>query len=98
MKRLLLVLFLVVGAANIASAQGGKEKEGGLFKRLFKKEQKPRGQMKHFEKQKKDPNIKHNGTSYRRNKAKRSRYRVDGDGFGTPDQPRQKRKLFKKKR
>lgn len=93
MKRILLVLFLFVGASHIASAQGGKEKEGGLFKRLFKKEQKPRGQMQHFDKQKKDPNIKHNGTSYRRNK--KSRYKVDGDGFGTADQPRQKRRKKK---
>jgi hypothetical protein len=80
-KNLLLVLF-TVGISSLSFSQsagkGGSEKSGGgFFHRLFHKEQSPHAQMKHFEKQKKDPKMKNNGTSYRRNK--KSSYNVDGD-------------------
>ncbi len=92
MKKFLLVTLLFIGASTVSNAQAGKEKEGGLFSRMFKKEQKPHKQMQHFDKPKKDKNIKHNGTSYNRRKKEKSRHKVDGDGFGTATQGKQKRK------
>jgi len=91
MKKFFLLAILFVSVSSVSFAQGGKEKEGGFFQRLFKKEQKPRGQMKHFDKPKKDKNIKHNGTSYNRRKKERSRHKVDGDGFGTAGQPKRRK-------
>lgn len=78
MKKLLLLLFLG-GISTVGYAQKGGEKEGGFFSRLFHREQKPHAQMQHFDKQKKDPKLKHNGTSYGR----KSKNKVDGDGFST---------------
>lgn len=87
MKKLLLLLF-VTGISTVGYSQAGKEKEGNFFSRLFNREQKPHGQMQHFDKQRKDPKMKHNGTSY----GKKSRHKVDGDGFSTPGQSSRKRR------
>ncbi|MBK7182337.1 MAG: hypothetical protein IPH89_05055 [Bacteroidetes bacterium] len=90
MKKFLFVTLLILGVSTASTAQSGKEKEGGLFSRMFKKEQKPHKQMQHFDKPKKDKNIKHNGTSYNTRKKKKSSYNVDGDGFGTAGQGKRK--------
>lgn len=96
MKKLLLISLLFIGFSTVSYSQsagkGSSEKSGGFFSRIFKKEQKPHGQMKHFDKKKKDPNMKHNGTSYNRRKKQKSQYNVDGDGFGTPSQGKKKRR------
>jgi hypothetical protein len=94
MKKIFLLTLFAAALSSFSFAQsagkGGGEKSGGFFQRLFRKEQSPHAQMKHFDKQKKDPNMKNNGTSYRRNR--KSKYKVDGDGFGTPSQGKQKRR------
>ena len=83
MKKVFVLIIFLVGVSSISFAQsagkGDSEKSGkGGF---FHKERKPRKQMSHFDTQKRDPNIKNNGTAYRRNH-KREYYTVDGDGFG----------------
>jgi hypothetical protein len=94
MKKILLLTLFTVGLSSISFSQsagkGGSEKSGGFFHRLFHKDQSPHAQMRHFDRQKKDPNIKNNGTSYRRNR--KSNYNVDGDGFGAAGQGKRKRK------
>lgn len=80
---------LFVGFSTVTYAQRGKEKSGGFFSR-FGGSKKPRKQMTHFDQPKKDPNIQHNGTSYRMNRKKE--YVVDGDGFGTAKQGKRKRR------
>jgi hypothetical protein len=86
MKKILALIVLFVGLSSVSFAQSagknGSEKSGKKGG-MFKKERKPRKQMSHFDKPKKDPNIKSNGTAYRRNH-KREYYTVDGDGFGAP--------------
>jgi hypothetical protein len=77
MKKLFL-LFLLIASVSLSSfaqsaGKGSGERSEGT--------RKPRKQMRHFEKRKKDPNMKHNGTSYRKNR--RSKYKVDGDGFSS---------------
>jgi hypothetical protein len=86
MKKILF-LFLVfmglsVGGYSQAAGKGSAEKSSSS--------KKARSQMKHFGKRKKDPNMKHNGTSYKRNQ--KSDYNVDGDGFGTATQGKRRRK------
>ena len=83
MKKLLMLLFFG-GISTMGYSQSGKgsEKEGGFFSRMFHREQKPHAQMQHFDKAPKDPKMKHNGTSY----GKKSKNKVDGDGFSTPGQ------------
>jgi hypothetical protein len=97
MKKIFLLTLFFTGLSTLSFAQsagkGSSEKSGGFFHRLFHKEQAPHAQMRHFEKKKKDPNIKNNGTSYRRNR--KSKYNVDGDGFGTASQGKQKRRRKK---
>ena len=72
MKKLFLLLLLLVG---ISTASFSQEKSGSSKRRTFKKS--------HFDKQKKDPNIKHNGTSVKRNQ--KSKYKVDGIGETVKD-------------
>jgi hypothetical protein len=80
MKKLFLFLLLFIGVSTVTFSQ---EKSGSSSRRrVFK-------QKSHFDKQKNDPNIKHNGTSVRRNK--KSKYTVDGDGFTEAKQKRRKR-------
>lgn len=84
MKKIFVLIVFLLGVSSFSFAQsagsGGTEKSGK--KSLFHKERKPRKQMSHFDTQKRDPNIKNNGTAYRRNH-KREYYTVDGDGFGS---------------
>lgn len=89
MKKFLIMALLFVGFSTVTYAQRGKEKSGGFFSRLGGSK-KPRKQMTHFDQPKKDPNIQHNGTSYRMNRKKE--YVVDGDGFGTAKQGKRKRR------
>lgn len=89
MKKFLIMALLFVGFSTVTYAQRGKEKSGGFFSR-FGGSKKPRKQMTHFDQPKKDPNIQHNGTSYRMNRKKE--YVVDGDGFGTAKQGKRKRR------
>ncbi len=97
MKRILLLTIILTGLSFFSFGQsagkGSSEKSGGFFKRLFNKEQKPHAQIRHFDKQKKDPRMKHNGTSWRKNR--KSNHNVDGDGFGTAGQGKQKRRRKK---
>ncbi|MES2591015.1 MAG: hypothetical protein V4608_03935 [Bacteroidota bacterium] len=92
MKKILLLALLFVGISTTSYSQfagkGGSEKSGSFFSRL--RGNKSRKQMSHFGKQKKDPNIKNNGTSYRRDR--KQEYTVDGDGFGTATQGKRRRK------
>lgn len=88
MKKVFVLFLLIAGLSTVSFAQSGKEKSGRLKLGGAKK---PRKQMQHFEQPKKDPNIQHNGTSYRMNRKRE--YVVDGDGFSTPKQgKRRKRK------
>lgn len=97
MKKIFLLTLLFTGLSTFSFAQsagkGSTEKSGGFFHRLFHKEQAPHAQMRHFDKQKKDPNIKNNGTSWYRKR--KSKYNVDGDGFGTAGQGKQKKRRRK---
>lgn len=91
MKKLFLLFLFCFGISTFSFSQAtgkGSEKSGGFFSRLFHKEQKPHGQMRHFDKRRKDPNIKHNGTSYNKSDSKN---KVDGDGFGTATQEKRRR-------
>lgn len=87
MKKVLVLVIFLVGISSFSFAQsaGKGDSERSGKKSLFKKERKPRKQMSHFDTQKRDPNIKNNGTAYRRNH-KREYYTVDGDGFGAARQ------------
>ncbi len=75
MKKLIFLLLLCFGLSSLgfsqAAGKGGAEK--GSESKV-----KPRGQMRHFERRKRDPKMKHNGTTY---KKKKSEHTVDGDGF-----------------
>ncbi len=83
MKKIFTLFLFVMGMSTVSYSQsagkGGSEKSGGLFSRMFHHEQKPHAQMQHFDKQSKDPKLKHNGTSYGR----KSKNKVDGDGFSS---------------
>lgn len=85
MRKFVVMILLLLGVSATGLAQsagkGSSERNGG--------KRKPRKQMQHFEKQKKDPNMKHNGTSYRRNR--KSQYNVDGDGFSAGGTGKRKR-------
>lgn len=99
MKRILLLTIFFTGLSTFSFSQsagkGSSEKSGGFFHRLFHKEQAPHAQMRHFDKKKKDPNIKSNGTSWWRNRRSKSKYNVDGDGFGAASQGKQKKRRRK---
>ena len=88
MKKIVLALLFFVGISTLSYSQsagrGSSEKSGSFFSRLFHGGPRPRGQMNHFGKQKTDPNIQNNGTSYR--STNQNGYKVDGDGFSTPKQ------------
>ena len=90
MKKNLLLLFCFVGISTLSYSQaGGSEKSGGFFSRVFHGGQRSHKQMNHFGKQQNDPNIKENGTAYKR--SDRGKRKVDGDGFSAPKQGRRKR-------
>jgi hypothetical protein len=97
MKKILLFALFLVGFSQLSHAQfagkSGSEKSGGFFSGMFRSSR-PHKQMNHFDSQKSDPNMKNNGTSYRRDR-KRD-YVVDGDGFGTAKQGKSKGRRRKK--
>lgn len=88
MKKLFVLFLFIIGVTTASFSQsagkGSGEKSGS--------KRKARKQMQHFEKQKKDPNLKHNGTSY--NSGNKGKHKVDGDGFSpaTQDKKRGRRK------
>lgn len=82
MKKFIFITSLILGISGFVTAQTashlGNEKQG-----MFKGKVKVRKQVSHFEKQKKDKNIKHNGTAVRMAKYEHGRT-VDGNGFASP--------------
>lgn len=86
MKKLIFLLLLCFGLSSVgfsqAAGKGGAEK--GSESKI-----KPRGQMRHFDRQKKDRKMKHNGTTY---KKKKSEHKVDGDGFSNSPGKRKRRR------
>jgi hypothetical protein len=86
MKKILFLFLIFVGLTSVGYAQAAGK--GAAEKSSSSK--KAHAQMRHFDKRKKDPNMKHNGTSYRRNR--KSEYNVDGDGFGTATQGKKRKK------
>ena len=95
MKKIIVIALFFIGLATTASAQeAGKEtkaKKEGFFHRIFHRDNKPRQQMHHFSSPKKDPNMKHNGTSFWNKRRKENKNKVDGDGFSTPDSGNKRR-------
>lgn len=88
MKKIFFLFLLCFGltTAGYSQAAGKGSAEKGSGSKV-----KPRGQMRHFDRQKKDPKLKHNGTSFRRKK--KQEYKVDGDGFSnTPGKGKRRRK------
>ena len=83
----LIVFALGISTVSFAQSAGKGKAEKSGKRKLFQKAAKPRKQMSHFDSKKKDPNIKYNGTAYRRNH-KKEYYTVDGDGFGAARQGR----------
>jgi hypothetical protein len=75
-KKIFFVLLLCLGFSTLGYAQAAGK---GSAEKGSDSKAKPRKQMRHFQKRKKDSHMKHNGTSYRRKK--RSEYNVDGNGF-----------------
>lgn len=91
MKKILLVFLLCIGisVAGFSQAAGKGSAEKGSESKV-----KPHGQMRHFERRKKDPKMKHNGTTYRKNR--KQEYKVDGDGFSnTPGKGKKRRRRNK---
>lgn len=91
MKKVILFAIFCLGVSTASYSQAGKEssaKSGNFFSRLFHRPDKPRAQMHHFDARKKDPNMAHNGTAYRR----KNKYKVDGNGFSTPSNGNGKRR------
>lgn len=79
------MLFFGISAAGYSQAAGKGGAEKGSESKV-----KPRGQMRHFERRKRDPKMRHNGTAY---KKKKQEYKVDGDGFSnTPGKGKRRKK------
>jgi hypothetical protein len=98
MKKLIFIISLVIGLSGFVNGQTashlGREKEN-----MFKGKVKVRKQVHHFEKQKKDKAIAHNGTSVRREQVQNSRRTVDGNGYASPKWfPSDKKKKLRKVR
>jgi hypothetical protein len=74
-KSLLILLFVSISAISYAQFPGTHEKKGGIFSH-FSHTQKPHKQMGHFDKKKRDPYLKQNGTSWIQ--SQKSGYDVDG--------------------
>jgi len=89
MKKIIIIALFSIGFSTASYSQG-KEKSGSFFSRIFHGGAKTHKQMSHFGKQKADPNISNNGTSFRQNR--KSGYKVDGDGFGTSKQGSRRRR------
>ncbi|HEY0029448.1 MAG TPA: hypothetical protein VGC65_01725 [Bacteroidia bacterium] len=87
MKKIIFLFLLCFGLTTAgfsqAAGKGGAEKGSGS-------KVKPHAQMKHFERRKRDPKMRHNGTSFRK---KKQEYKVDGDGFSnSPGKGKRRRK------
>ncbi|MFL5764882.1 MAG: hypothetical protein ACJ77K_13135 [Bacteroidia bacterium] len=86
MKKILALLLICFGFATAgysqAAGKGSGEKNGTS-------KVKPHAQMRHFERRRRDPKMRHNGTSYKKNKQD---YKVDGDGFSNTPGRRKRRK------
>ena len=88
MKKILMLSVFVFGLSGISYAQSaggsGSEKTGGGMQKARRSSKsgqiKPRKQMRHFETRKADPNIKHNGTSFRMQR-RREQIEAEGNGF-----------------
>jgi len=98
MKKFIFITSLILGLSGFVTAQTashlGREKES-----MFKGKVKVRKQIHHFDKQKKDKAIAHNGTAVRREQVENSRRKVDGNGFASTKYfPSEKRKKVKKVR
>ncbi len=88
MKKILFLFLLIFGitSAGYSQAAGKGSAEKGSGSKV-----KARGQMRHFDRQKRDPKMKHNGTAY--NRRKKKDYKVDGDGFSnSPGKGKRRRK------
>jgi hypothetical protein len=79
MKKILLVVLLFIGISTLSYSQSagkGSAESSGSSRRKIRK------QKSHFDQKKKDPNMKHNGTSYNTRRRKSQKNKVDADGFG----------------
>ena len=97
MKLKLIILFILIYNISYSqsSVKGSHERyRRGFFSSIFSKRQK--SQMNHFDKPIKDPLIKMNGTSYRRDR--KLTYEVDGSGFSMPTQGKRENKKKRTKR
>ncbi|MBL0327988.1 MAG: hypothetical protein IPP64_00880 [Bacteroidetes bacterium] len=88
MKKLIFLLLVCFGLSTVGYSQAAGK---GGAERGSESKVKPRGQMRHFERRKRDPKMKHNGTAY--NRRKKKEYKVDGDGFSnSPGKGKRRRK------
>lgn len=81
MKKLIAILIILFGIYSTIHAQTSFRAKAERMISKKDKEIKPRKQMHHFAKAKKDKNIKYNGTLNRRKQVLSSKYTVDGNGF-----------------
>lgn len=98
LKKLLLCLFISISSISYSQSVKGEHRSSnhGFLYYLLNR-QKPKTQMSHFDKAKKDPLLQLNGTSYRMNR--KLKYNVNGDGFDMPGQGiHEKRKKVKIKK
>ena len=87
MKKIIFLLLLCLGLSTFGYSQAAGK---GSAEKGSESKVKPRGQMRHFERRKRDPKMKHNGTTY---KKKKSEQKVDGDGFSnSPGKGKRRRK------
>ncbi len=87
MKKIIILLLVFIGLSTVGYSQAAGK---GSAERGSESKVKPRGQMRHFERRKRDPKMRHNGTSY---KKKNKEYKVDGDGFSnSPSKGKRRRK------
>ncbi len=88
MKKILFVFLFCFGLTSIGYSQAAGK---GSAEKSSDSKAKPRGQMRHFDRQKRDPKMKHNGTAF--NRRKKKEYQVDGDGFSnSPGNGKRRRK------
>ena len=96
MKKIFILALFFIGLSATSKAQIGKESSGrktGFFHRIFHpRENKPRAQMHHFDRPKRDPNIKHNGTAYWRQRRKDRQKKENDIQFSTPSQSPDKKR------
>ncbi|MEO6902405.1 MAG: hypothetical protein ABI315_04535 [Bacteroidia bacterium] len=80
MKKILLLVLLFIGISTLSYSQsagkGSAESSSGSSRRKIRR------QKSHFDQKKKDPNMKHNGTSFNTRNRRSQKNKVDADGFG----------------